>query len=221
MTIKNVIVTGLVAAKGAGKDTLAGFMADFGYQRMAFADALYAEAAEAYGTTVAALQVRETKETPQASLAPGRCNVAAFAEFCKNWLLEKGRPAQDDEPLSPREILQLWGTWRRDTISHRYWLDQVARQINALPLGSKVVITDVRYGNEADFIVNEGGVLVRILNIQAEKAAMSDTHPSETELRSRACGLVVDNNGNLAALQAEAARLDEQVAAVMGALQAA
>lgn len=216
---KDVVVIGLIAAKGAGKDTLAGFLSGFGYQRLAFADALYAEAATAYSTSVEALQVRETKETHQAELAPAFCREPAFAEYCQQWIANKYQEiglGSAFAAMSPREVLQLWGTWRRETVSPTYWLDRVGAQIKAMPEGSKVVVTDVRYANEASYLAGNGGVLVRVRNGAAEQVALLDTHPSETELRSSPCHLAVDNNGGLDDLKEGAEALAEKIWYILG-----
>lgn len=205
--MKKTVIVGLVAAKGAGKDTLALILAQSGYTRIAFADALYSEAAAAYGCTVADMQVRETKETPQARFAPARCSNKEFAEYCLQYLAREGRTGGAEEPMSPREVLQQWGTYRRAE-DPEYWLKQVEfvlRRPEAA--GGKYVITDVRYANEASCVESAGGTLVRIRRKTAEDAAAGDKHPSETELRERATRYVVQNSGTVQDLEAEAGRL--------------
>lgn len=205
--MKNPVIIGLIAAKGAGKDSLAAAMAALGYTRLAFADALYAEVADAYGCTVADLQVRETKESPQPWLAPAVCRNKDFALYCEGYLAREGRTGGRQEPMSPREVLQQWGTFRRQT-DKEYWLKQVENVLRSPEAaGMKYVITDVRFANEAVRVEALGGALVRIRRKSAEDAAAGDTHPSETELRNRATDYTVDNNGTLMDLEVEALRL--------------
>lgn len=69
-------VIGLSAKKRHGKDTFGAQLQALGYVRVAFADALYEEVADAYGVSVACLQDPATKETPMAALdgrSPRRC----------------------------------------------------------------------------------------------------------------------------------------------------
>lgn len=73
-------LVGLIAKKRAGKDTLALALAKFGYQRIAFADKLYAEVAEAYSTTVQHLNDPALKQTPQDLLALKNCKDPRFIE---------------------------------------------------------------------------------------------------------------------------------------------
>jgi hypothetical protein len=61
-------VIGLSAKKRHGKDTFGAQLQALGYVRVAFADALYEEVAEAYGVSVARLQDPATKEMPMAVL---------------------------------------------------------------------------------------------------------------------------------------------------------
>lgn len=205
--MKKPVIVGLIAAKGAGKDSLAAAMAGLGYTRLAFADALYAEVADAYDCTVADLQVRETKEAPQLWLAPSVCRNKDFALFCESYLAGEGRVGGDQAPMSPREVLQQWGTFRRLT-DKEYWLKQVENVLRSpQAAGMKYVITDVRFANEATRVESLGGALVRIRRKTAEDAAASDTHPSETELRNRTTDHLVDNNGTLGDLEVEALRL--------------
>ena len=61
-------VIGLSAKKRHGKDTFGAQLQALGYARVAFADALYEEVADAYGVSVARLQDPATKEMPMAAL---------------------------------------------------------------------------------------------------------------------------------------------------------
>lgn len=185
-------VFGLLGVKGSGKDTCAKFLVEeHGFVRVAFADKLYREAAQAYGVTVEFLADRTTKESDLPALALANCRDPGFVRAV---LAERGwhgsAPAdQMHLPLSPRYVLQLWGTeYRRKRGVDSYWLDQVAQLISADPTKS-YVITDVRFKNEARFIESLGGKLFRIRRPELEAREAADralkgtaAHPSETEL---------------------------------------
>ncbi len=125
---------GLSAKKRHGKDTLGALLiAHHGYQRIAFADALYAEVAARYGLSVEALQDPATKESPLEVLG--------------------GR--------SPRVVLQDTGMQRRAE-DEEYWVRQVHAVVNdSTKPARRWVITDVRLPNEAAF-VERHGILVRV-----------------------------------------------------------
>jgi len=69
-----------------------------------------------------------------------------------------------NQPLSPREVLQWWGTEFRRAQNERYWLDR-ARDFILSPHGAKYpehrpqffVETGTRFDNEQDFIHMYGG----------------------------------------------------------------
>lgn len=165
-------VVGLVGLRGSGKDTAAQFLVDLGWRRIAFADALYLEVAEAFGVTIEFLQRRETKETPLQELALQNCKDDIFvacvlaiedARFTAEGLPHPGVVAQLSAPRSPREILQLWGTeYRRQMYNDDYWRAQVQRTIQANP-DVNFVITDVRFPDEGHLVEGDlGGQLGRI-----------------------------------------------------------
>ena len=165
-------VVGLVGLRGSGKDTAAQALLEKGWRRTAFADALYLEAAAAFGVTVEFLQHRDTKETPLPELALVNCTdmlfVGTFMGYEDERLSSAGadipRLEQLTQPRSPREILQVWGTeYRRKLYSDDYWRDQVRQVILANP-EVNFVVTDVRFPDEAKLIEEVlGGRLGRIV----------------------------------------------------------
>ena len=158
-------IIGLLGVKGAGKDSFARYLVDLnGFVRIGFADALYREAAQAFGVSVEFLGRRDTKETALAQLALANCTDAQFVRCVREETAHEGDEERAflQRPRSPRFVLQLWGTeYRRLRGLDSYWLDQVSAAIGAAP-HSSFVITDVRFKNEANFVENHGGALVRI-----------------------------------------------------------
>jgi hypothetical protein len=210
----NRLILGFLGAKGSGKDTAAqylvqglagrttGLVAPF--VRIGFADALYREVARAFGVTVEFLGNRDTKEVALRELALEHCTdrdfifMVAALEHVRLGVVgdERNDVARLflSKPRSPRFILQRWGTEYRRRTHHghdSYWLDQVVEKLRAQP-DRHFVVTDVRFENEARFIEQIGGTLVRIRRpaLEAREAldrAASGTaaHPSETALLGR------------------------------------
>lgn len=185
-------VFGLLGVKGSGKDTCAKFLVEeYGFVRVAFADKLYQEAAQAYDVTVEFLSDRTTKEVELPRLSLAHCRDPGFVRTVldERKSLALALSAHMNAPLSPRYVLQLWGTeYRRKRGVDSYWLDRVAHLIQADP-AKAYVVTDVRFKNEARFIEGLGGRLFRIRRpeLEAKEAterALQGTaaHPSETEL---------------------------------------
>jgi hypothetical protein len=202
-------VIGLSGLKGAGKDTCAAYLTSaLGFVRVGFADTLYRQAAEAFGVTVEFMANRETKETPLPQLALRNCKDPAFVQCVIEEIhLDSGAFIGDaylDHPLSPRVVMQLWGTeYRRKRGVDSYWLDIVHAAIQAQPEKS-FVITDVRFLNEFNFVRRTGGVNVRVRRPALEAAealqrAKNGTaaHSSETELLAiKSDAEVVNEEGN-------------------------
>lgn len=95
-----------------------------------------------------------------------------------------------------RGILQWWGTeWRRGQ-NPNYWIDLTRARIRALR-GSTgmVVVTDVRFPNEAELIESMGGTVVRISRLEADTVV--DPHSSEVVMDSYPFRHVIRNTGTL------------------------
>jgi len=87
-----------------------------------------------------------------------------------------------------RPLLQVWGAdFRRVFSGANYWIDKM-RPIVSKAEVDVLFITDCRYKNEADFIKEEGGYLVKVerrgetyTNYQD---AIEDAHSSENDLNN-------------------------------------
>lgn len=93
-----------------------------------------------------------------------------------------------------RGMLQWWGTeWRRHQ-DIEYWIKQARLKINA-STADVVVVTDVRFQNEADLIRELGGLVCRIHRPDAE--GEPDLHPSEAALESIPMKVRIFNDGGM------------------------
>ena len=172
----------LCGAAGAGKDTVADMLPA---RKLAFADALYREVAEAWGVEQHVLRCREAKETPTGELALFRCADDSFvvdSHFGDHWGIAR----------SPRQILQWWGDYRRAQ-DPDYFVNATAQHI-ANGLGP-LVITDVRFPNEAALVRQLGGQLWQIRRPGYEAGGTG--HASDTDGREFRPDVVLENFGNL------------------------
>ena len=148
----------------------------------------------------------------------GYCTYA-FAAPLKNALAAMGFPEPErsqKEELIPgfdfswREAAQKLGTeWGRGLQSD-IWLTMAERERAA----SKVeflVVTDVRFHNEADW-VRDHGVLVHVLGRQSELVGKTATHASETVLPCHPDDYVIPNIGSVNDLKMHTHRLVELIA---------
>lgn len=172
------MLIGLHGRKQAGKDTVfaraAHLMADVvPVERASFADMLYRSAAEALGVTVDLLQ--ELKSNPTA-----RVVVLTHTEY----------DVQAHASLSVREYLQRYGTEaHRDIFGSDFWVDNVELD----HAGRIVMVTDVRFENEARAVQAAGG---RVFNVVGppEIENAGDGHASEKPLPSHLIDFNVDNS---------------------------
>lgn len=84
------------------------------------------------------------------------------------------------KPPAMRALMQNYGTEVRRRDDDEYWCQQWQ---NALPEGN-VVVDDVRFQNEAERVIDEGGILIRIKRSDVQTGG---NHSSETEQDSIQC----------------------------------
>ena len=212
-------IVGLSGEPGAGKDTVADMLIaqvkEEGGKavKLAFGNVLYQDVAAAYGIPVYHLQSRDHKDSPATALARSYCKNPEMAQSLK----DRGY----DQPLSPREVLQLWGDYRRSQNPH-YLIDQVREQAaHALTQGQSVVISDLRTVREVALIHEmgctlqrgctpaRGGMTVRVQNPEItermqylrQKGDAAAIHPLENALRNVPMDAEIVNNGTLENLQ--------------------
>jgi len=162
MSVAKRLIIGLSGKAGSGKDTVAQYWVDkeFGHNRiktMSFADPLKAGAMAMFGLSLAQVHNPNRKEI-----------------------------VDDFWGMTPRYILQKLGTEvMRDQFGQNIWIKAVRRKIELTPCSfSIVVITDVRFKNEAEAIKEWGGFLVRVERRSAipPLGSANPDHPSETDL---------------------------------------
>lgn len=98
----------------------------------------------------------------------------------------------EENKLIFRELLQSWGVTRR-SYGPDYWVEQVAKSISE-DAPKVAIVTDVRFLNEATWIKQSGGSLVRV--VRPGNGAVNG-HISEHELSNYAVDCEVINDGTL------------------------
>lgn len=111
-------------------------------------------------------------------------------DFDKNSKNKLGLCDNNGKIYTIRELLQLIGTKLRD-IDPDIWIKALDKDTRGY---SDVMITDVRFLNEAEYIKSKGGLLVRINRPNLEE----DQHISETELDNYSnWDYVIKNDGTM------------------------
>lgn len=193
--LKRMRIIGLAGRAGAGKDTCADILcAHEGFWRIAFADPLRAEIMGSFGID-ACFFSRDLKERRTPSLAIARSDDSQF--------IQRMAALGEDihKPRSPREIMRWWGTEYRRHQDSQYWTDRMIETVDqAIRTGTHhhIVITDVRFLNEAQCIESMGGEIWMVQRGIADKHPAS--HQSEYELSRIHPTTIVNNNGTLADL---------------------
>lgn len=161
------MIIGISGKAGCGKSALARILVKAlgpEWQCMSLGDEVKKEAAELYGFPLA----------------------LAYDPVGKNFMVKVdwiGRPAgpEDFDMLWPvRKILQYWGTDVRRAEDPAYWVDKLAAN---MPVGKNIIIDDVRFVSEVEFIKANGGKVFRIHEYPGYRPPeIGGDHISETEL---------------------------------------
>ncbi|KAG5183115.1 hypothetical protein JKP88DRAFT_273090 [Tribonema minus] len=105
--------------------------------------------------------------------------------------------------VSPREMLQILGTeCVRGHFGEDHWIRHMEMQLQRCESES-VVITDVRFPDEAAFVRRLGGRLVRIVR---PTLRTDDAHVSETGIGGIECDEIIVNDGSIQDIREKAAK---------------
>lgn len=97
--------------------------------------------------------------------------------------------------VSPRMAMQSLGTeWGRESINSSIWLLRAQSEIQS---NSKLVITDIRFNNEAELIKENGGIVIEVRRNDRESVYQ---HKSELGISPQLIDFTIDNNGSISEL---------------------
>lgn len=150
--MEKIKVIGICGFKGSGKDTLANYFLDMGYEKDSFASSLKDVLAVVFSWDRNVLEGikkedRDWRETPD-----------AWWENKLNWY---ENPLSQKYPrFTPRVAMQTVGTELfRNIMSEDLWKLSLERRLTRR---DRVVITDCRYPNEIDMVKSYGGKVIRV-----------------------------------------------------------
>jgi pimeloyl-ACP methyl ester carboxylesterase len=175
-------IIGINGFAGAGKDEAAKALLTYGYERIAFADVLR-DIAYAIDPIV---YIGDHRTDPQQGTYARLQNVVDI----HGWDFSKNNYSD------VRRLLQRLGTEAgRDILGENIWVDTAFARTSA----SKIVVTDVRFPNEADGIRDRGG---RVVRIDRPGVGPRNDHPSETSLLDYDFDAVINNDSTVEDLHA-------------------
>ncbi|ATA54562.1 hypothetical protein CKY39_16110 [Variovorax boronicumulans] len=205
-------VIALTGYAAVGKDTVADLLVEhLGFRKLAFADTLRGEVANAFGVELSYLVHPSTKNHPMSALAMRRAPVGFLAAAA----LAPGLAPRDgadriapewlDQPRSPRQIMQWWGTEYRRREHEHYWSRQlVKRALDYMHHGeTRFVITDCRFDNEAKAVRDDlGGQIWQITRPGIDSSTTAEgAHVSATDGSGFAPDVVLSNSHDIRHLQ--------------------
>lgn len=94
---------------------------------------------------------------------------------------------------SPRRMMQTLGTeWGRELIHPDLWVLLAAKKLKAN--GQGMIVTDVRFENEAAFVRDNDGVLIHVTRTNG---VLVEAHKSENGVKWDQSDRIIRNNGSL------------------------
>lgn len=98
--------------------------------------------------------------------------------------------------ISPRQAMQKLGTeFGREMVHDEMWLKRAQVHLDCKP---RLIVTDVRFDNEAQFIRTNGGHVVKIVRPECQKV---NEHKSEKGVSEHLVDFTVHNNAGLGVLE--------------------
>ena len=182
-------IIGLSGYAKSGKDTVGQYLvSNYGFNRVAFADS-----------------VRQGVY----ALNPFIPNGDSFVRL-QTVVDSLGWDTAKEDIPEVRRLLQLYGTEAgRDIHGQNIWIDNLQYKVETLLENSHVVITDVRFENEFEYVESVGGTIMRVTREGVGKRFdhASESGPTDADF-------IIENNGTLEDLYNSVDVLMEKLGAV-------
>lgn len=176
------MIIGLCGFRGSGKDTVGAYLIkQHGYERRAFADPLKKSIANLFGIPFSEVDRMKSDESYRVTISIGYEHSIQTVTPNVN--------------LSWREFLQRYGTEaHRDVpeMGNDFWVDLTLPH-NGYYINRDIVVTDVRFENEARRIEYLGGIIVQVKRPGIDN---KDPHSSE-KLEGLTPHFIIFNDGGL------------------------
>lgn len=188
------ILVGLSGVAGAGKGEAAKVLVqEHGFIEFSFSDPLYRQVSEAFSIPLSELYDRELKEKPHPLLKLRECKNREFVSKMSHLLFYTKGVLYGSLPLSPREVLQLWGTEFRRSQDPNYWLSLAKEWFESQEPGARCVNTSVRFLNEKKWV--ESHPLGAAVMVKRPGFEPINAHVSEDMLLHEKFKYTLVNNG--------------------------
>lgn len=109
--------------------------------------------------------------------------------------------------LSPRLLMQSYGSFMRNSVNEHYWVSRLTEKVETARRANpyqRILITDLRYGNEADAMRGLGALIVHVERDDSSDGAKGAAakHESEAGVERKPGDVIVHNNQGLEELGA-------------------
>lgn len=189
-------LVGICGRKRHGKDTAADALVGQGYSKLAVADPL-----------------RELllKLNPYVACRQGPSGITSDTQYPVTWLnrlsklVEKYGWEEAKKSDDVRRHMQQLGHTCREMFGSDFWVVRLNDRIKELEtfastMGTpppSVVVSDVRYMDEGEYIKSNGGLLIWVFNPMVEESIEKDIHPSEALDVSSMADVKIENVGTV------------------------
>jgi hypothetical protein len=195
-----VVIIGVAGKARSGKDTFADYLENllmgYDFLKTGFAVELKRQVMRDFNLSYEQLY-GNLKEEPDDRYR----KVINTRPFCTGL----GKGELPDYRWTPREIMQKYGEFMR-SVDRDYWIKALFRSAEERNYPN-ILITDVRYKNEADACKERGGYLIQVIRENRDMIANSE-HISETDLDNyKDFDFIVENNSSLDDLKENAVKL--------------
>jgi hypothetical protein len=200
------VIIGISGKALSGKDTIANFLVSNGYidRKIGFGDNLKHACKNIFNLSDDDLFTQNGKKTPfDTPLVSNMAtieNIVSWMSITHDITLENTSVDHllGIELFRPRDVLQFVGTDVMRYLCPTYHSDVVFSSIKG---GESIVISDVRFPNEADLVSSLGGWSVRVnrpIWLREKHGIVLDTdHPSETSLdHYERFSFIINNNSD-------------------------
>lgn len=113
--------------------------------------------------------------------------------------------------LSYRKIMQVFGDVIRGNFGPDFFIKSLDVRASELKYAEYIIVPDVRYPNEADYIRSKGGVLLKVIR-PSNPFAIEATHASEASIAHISCHCILDNSQGIGHLENKVNIIAERIA---------
>jgi len=175
-------ILGLIGPAGCGKDTIANLLKNYGYERVASADAMKEDAMRYFDIELSDLEYYKNAQL----------GITAMTKMDESITVGK---------LSIRHFLQTYGMDMRYRFGDDYWIDRsVSSKIEERGEDARIILTDVRFQNEIDYIKSRNGLVAYVKGRSKlkgeQKNHISESLANSSDIEDKV-DFTIDNSGSL------------------------